>query len=220
MVICQIFYPHEWILLLPGEHLKNPMKSGSLVAESDCGKLDRKLYCHFLSGEHANENLEINQPVSKCHQVTSSDIKWHQVTSSDIKWHQVTLPENHLGHADAVRRWPRWPSTSPQSTSAAGSAPPPPPPPTSRDPMWRTTPTTPCPTRPQSGGMGAEVFFLGWWCLVGYLMGINGSSSPYFPFFVGYHSGSFSPFFSGHLLGQKRKWSYAAPECCTTSWKQ
>ena len=109
----------------------------------------------------------------------------------------MTLPENHLGHADAVRRWPRWPSTSPQSTSAAGSAPPPPPPPTSRDPMWRTTPTTPCPTRPQSGGMGAEVFFLGWWCLVGYLMGINGSSSPYFPFFVGYHSGSFSPFFPG-----------------------
>ena len=123
----------------------------------------------------------------------------------------MTLPENHLGHADAVRRWPRWPSTSPQSTSAAGSAPPPPPPPTSRDPMWRTTPTTPCRTRPQSGGMGAEVFFLGWWCLVGYLMGINGSSSPYFPFFVGYHSGSFSPFFFRVLTGSKKE----VKLCCT-----
>ena len=67
MVICQIFYPHEWILLLPGEHLKNPMKSGSLVAESDCGKLERKFFCHYIcqKGEHANENQEINQPVSK-----------------------------------------------------------------------------------------------------------------------------------------------------------
>ena len=87
MVICQIFYPHEWILLLPGEHLKNPMKSGSLVAESDCGKLDRKLYCHFFV-RWTRQRKPRDKPTS--FQVPSSDIKWHQVTSSDIKWHQVT----------------------------------------------------------------------------------------------------------------------------------
>ena len=138
--------------------------SGSLVTESDYGEtLEETRDCQKVS---TIENQ--HQPVSKWHCFYALvGLRWHYDNQIPLvtQLRLVLCQENTLkpswkpAASQRLRRWPRWPSTSPRSTSAAGSAPPPPPPPTSRDPMWRTTPTTPCPTRP--GGDAGLVTWLG-----------------------------------------------------------
>ena len=139
-----IFYPHEWILLLPGEHLKNPMKSGSLVAESDCGKLDRKFFCH-LSKRWTRQRKPRCKPTSFQVTSTSSDPPWEP--SWPCRESQVTQMAKYLTSVYVSG----WQCSSTASTSNE-------PGPDVADYPYDTVPNKAWDGLGWSQGMGAEVF--------------------------------------------------------------